>query len=238
MGQLVVVRHGQASLFAADYDELSPTGREQARSLGVHLRAAMPAVDRVFTGPARRQRDTATLAAEGVASADARWPAAELVPELGEHDAFGLIRGALAQDPDDPELAPLVAGTHESLDPRARSAGFQRLFEAVMQRWLTGALAVAGIESWAEFADRVERGIDRMIAHDGSGARMIAFTSVGPIAVMLRRALGTSDLRSFVTAWRIRNASLTTFVIRGREFTLDGFNALPHQPDPRSWTFR
>ncbi len=238
MGQLVVVRHGQASLFAADYDELSSTGIAQARALGVYLRGAMPAVDRVFTGPAKRQRDTAALASEAASTDAARWPDPELVGELDEHDAFALVRGALMQAPDDRQLADLAAGTNPSLDPRARSAGFQRLFEVVMSRWLLGALDVPGVETWIEFSTRVERGIARMLEAAGPGAKILAFTSVGPLAVMLRRALEGTSERSFATAWRLRNSSMTTFAIRGQEFTLDGFNALPHLPDPRNWTFR
>ena len=34
MGTLVLVRHGQASFMAAEYDRLSPTGEAQARKLG------------------------------------------------------------------------------------------------------------------------------------------------------------------------------------------------------------
>ena len=40
MGQLLLVRHGQASFGADDYDVLSPTGWEQGRRLGAHLAAA------------------------------------------------------------------------------------------------------------------------------------------------------------------------------------------------------
>ena len=34
MSVLTLVRHGQASFFAADYDRLSPAGEGQARHLG------------------------------------------------------------------------------------------------------------------------------------------------------------------------------------------------------------
>ena len=36
MSSLALVRHGQASLFADDYDILSPLGEAQARHLGDH----------------------------------------------------------------------------------------------------------------------------------------------------------------------------------------------------------
>ena len=37
MSKILLVRHGQASFGAADYDNLSPTGHEQSRVLGAAL---------------------------------------------------------------------------------------------------------------------------------------------------------------------------------------------------------
>ena len=39
MSTILLVRHGQASFGAADYDNLSPTGHEQSRVLGAALAA-------------------------------------------------------------------------------------------------------------------------------------------------------------------------------------------------------
>ncbi|MEX1364089.1 MAG: histidine phosphatase family protein [Nannocystaceae bacterium] len=237
MGRLVVVRHGQASLMKADYDELSPRGREQATALGRHLAEQGWSFDAVFTGPARRQRDTATLAGQAVRGAGQAWPESVEVPQLDEHDAFSLIRAGVGLLADEPEVATAHRALLATVTPAERSGAFQRLFEALMLRWIGGQLSPDGVETWPRFRERVEDGLSAVL---GSGAgRPVAFSSVGPLAVLLRRALGTSDVDSFRTAWRTRNASLTTFVFdaRGR-FTLDGFNALPHLPDPRTWTFR
>ena len=237
VGTLIVVRHGQASLFAADYDELSPQGEAQARALGQWLREHGPHPDRVFAGPAKRQRETARLCGESFTGGAAPWPDVEVVPDLDEHDAFRMLATVVPRMQGDAEIAPLAAAAAERGDARVRSAAFQRLFEAVMKRWLRGELEADGVESWPEFSARVDRGLARVLEPGASGQRIVAFTSVGPIAVMLRAALATSDIDSFRTAWRVRNASMTTFVFRGNELTLDGFNALPHL-DLASWTFR
>jgi len=238
MGTLVVVRHGQASLFAADYDELSPRGMTQAQMLGVHMREHGPHPDVVFSGPAKRQRETARLVGESYAHGGRAWPEMTIVQELDEHDAFGMIGKAVPRLRHDAEIDALAKGAETTEDPRERSAAFQRLFEAVMTRWLRGGIDDAGIETWNAFASRVDRALDRMVGLDKPGRRIIAFTSVGPLAVMLRRALGAADIDAFRTAWRTRNASVTTFVFRGKQFTLDAFNAMPHQPDAAGWTFR
>lgn len=238
MGQLLVVRHGQASLLTADYDRLSDIGCRQATQLGRHWARLGRSVDAVFTGPARRQRDTAALVAEAIQAAELEWPEVELIPELDEHDAFTMVAKAVPELREDPDVAPLQRAVVEAQGPAEKSRAFQRLFEAVMVRWLAGELEVDPVERWSVFRDRVERGLRHMIGGEGSGRRIVAFTSVGPTAVMLRLALGTTDRRSFETAWRLRNASITSFVFGAGRFTLDAFNALPHLPDPTDWTFR
>ena len=40
MSRIVLVRHGQASFWAAEYDQLSPLGIEQSRLLGEHWGAS------------------------------------------------------------------------------------------------------------------------------------------------------------------------------------------------------
>ena len=61
MGIIHLVRHGQASFGAADYDVLSAEGEEQARLLGLALAGLRP--DRVVHGSLVRQRRTASIAA-------------------------------------------------------------------------------------------------------------------------------------------------------------------------------
>lgn len=221
----------------AEYDELSEHGRMQAQALGAHLATHGPGFDAVYTGPAKRQRDTAALAGEVVRARGGAWPEAIELPELDEHDAFGLLRRAAADLAHEPEIAAGQAALLSATTHAERSRSFQRLFELVMHRWLDGRFAPEGVESWPRFRARVLAGLERITAD--APPRAVAFTSVGPLAVLLQRALGTDDAASFRTAWRIRNASLTTFVLdRKGRVTLDAFNALPHLPDPSTWTFR
>lgn len=219
------------------YDELSEVGRAQARALGGWLGAHGVSFDAAFTGPAHRQRDTATLAGEAVRAHGGAWPELALLPELDEHDAFGLVRAAGPRLGHEAEIAEGLRALAAAEAHAERSRSFQRLFERVMHRWLAGELEPEGVERWPQFRARVLAGLERIV--ESGAARAIAFSSVGPLAVLLQRALGTDDAASFRTAWRLRNASLTTFVFdREGRFTLDGFNALPHLPDPSHWTFR
>ncbi|MEG2977826.1 MAG: phosphoglycerate mutase family protein, partial [Comamonas sp.] len=88
MGTLYLVRHGQASFGADDYDNLSARGMEQAERLGQYWQERGQRFDAVITGTLRRH--TQTL--EGIASQLPGLPTADAVPALNEYDSHALIR--------------------------------------------------------------------------------------------------------------------------------------------------
>ena len=59
MGMVLLVRHGQASFGAEDYDVLSEAGVAQSKRLGAWLREAAVQPAALVHGAMRRQRDTA-----------------------------------------------------------------------------------------------------------------------------------------------------------------------------------
>jgi broad specificity phosphatase PhoE len=59
MGQILLVRHAQASFGSADYDRLSDLGREQAQLLGAWIACRGRRIDLAVSGRLKRHRDTA-----------------------------------------------------------------------------------------------------------------------------------------------------------------------------------
>src|SRR5947209_20451103 len=90
MGTLVLVRHGQASFLAADYDKLSPAGETQAELLGRHWARLHERIDRVCSGPRVRQRRTAEIAVAAMRASGRDVPEVEIVGGLDELQADGL----------------------------------------------------------------------------------------------------------------------------------------------------
>ena len=105
MSQLLLIRHGQATPFDTDTDQLSALGEAQARLIGGALRAEGLKVTHLLHGPLVRQRRTALIAAGG-----ADWPAPQQDARLAEYDGDGLLR----------HLAPLLS---------ERDAAFAQLVE-------------------------------------------------------------------------------------------------------------
>jgi len=76
MGTLYLVRHGQASFGADDYDQLSALGRRQSERLGQYLAQRDVRIDAAITGTLQRQRQTwdSICSGAGLALRHARSP--------------------------------------------------------------------------------------------------------------------------------------------------------------------
>ena len=241
MSSLLLVRHGQASFLADDYDVLSPLGEEQARQLGRHLARQGLRVDEVWSGPRVRQVRTAELAGEGyLAGGGVAWPVAAPLAALDEYHAEHVMKHAAAELAlRDDAVRALAIAFEQASERRERARSFERLFQAVTRRWVAGELVVPGIETWAEFSARVHDGIAQLTHESGRGGRnVLAFTSAGTIGVSLQAVLGVPAVTALELGWVVRNASVTELLFSGGRVTLSSFNALPHLSDPAHWTYR
>ncbi|MEO1798692.1 MAG: phosphoglycerate mutase family protein, partial [Pseudomonadota bacterium] len=84
MGEIILVRHGQANSTATDeesYDRLSDLGHQQAQLLGEHLRGLGETFDLVLSGTLRRHQETASAMG---------FEPDRLDPRLNELDYFNL----------------------------------------------------------------------------------------------------------------------------------------------------
>lgn len=232
VGTLTLVRHGQASYGAADYDRLSERGIAQARALGRHWAETGVAADALYSGPLRRQVDTAALARAAAAEAGLALPAPVIVDELAEYPAFELLARFLPRFAQThPELRALIEGAATAAERRAL---MDRGLWLVVDAWCNDELDTEGIETFGAFVTRVRTGVARLLAaHPGGGARLVAVTSGGPIGVALQLALGL-EARVTVNQWRlVRNASITELMWRSRapaELSLLAFNHVAHLP--------
>jgi broad specificity phosphatase PhoE len=237
MGTLVLVRHGQASFLAADYDKLSPVGEEQARRLGEHWARRGVTFDRVYTGPRVRHQRTAELCSEAYARAGGRaWPAIELLNDLDEMQVSDVMERhlpALAQT--DPVIGALLNEFQAAAGGAGGPRAFNRLFEEVTRRWVRGEIESPDVEPWSAFITRVGRALEVMRAGRG---RVAAFSSAGPVTAAIQYALKVDHGTTLELALVTRNSALTEFLFSGERLTLTAFNALPHLEDPAHFTLR
>jgi broad specificity phosphatase PhoE len=238
MSSLTLVRHGQASFFAEEYDRLSLLGETQAALLGDYWARRGVSLDEVYTGPRARQTRTAEIVGERYRKAGLAWPEPVVLGELDEYDLGGLIEKLI---PDlrarEQGFNDLVEGYRHSPEGE-RTRSFQRMFEVVMRHWQTVPHAIDGVEGWRAFRARVRSGLERIRSRPGNGRRVVAFTSGGFIGTAVHLATGAPDHTALELNWRVRNGSLTDFIFSRERLTLDSFNAVPHLEDSAAWTYR
>jgi broad specificity phosphatase PhoE len=222
MGTLYLVRHGQASFGAADYDQLSELGARQCHALGHYFSMRGVRFEAVLTGTLRRHRQSLAALAEGYGVGPAALPAALDWPGLNEYDSEALIRAIHA--------APLAAPA----TPEIYRAHF-RLLRLGLARWMAGETAPEGMPSYAEFVAGITGALDQVrTRHEGS---VLIVSSGGPIATAVGQVLGTSAETTIELNLRIRNSALTEFAFTPKRHMLVSYNHLPHldQPERLDW---
>jgi broad specificity phosphatase PhoE len=189
MGQVLLVRHGQARFGADDYDRLSDLGRAQARLLGDWLAARGRRFDRAVTGSLRRHRETAEACLERIPQV-LRPRDERADPGFDEYDMDEVV---LCHRPEFADSAALRAHIRESESPRRT---FQGMFAAAMTRWMCGEHDGEYRESWQAFGARCVAALRRITDDATPGRRVVVFTSGGPIAAICQHLLGLDPKRT------------------------------------------
>lgn len=220
MPAIYLVRHGQASYGAADYDRLSTRGRRQASALGPVLADRCGRIDRAVSGTMRRQADTASecLAAIGPIAQTA-CTAAEQDPRWNEYDFSDIL--AQHGDP-----APHEAGSGDD------STGIQGPLDGALTGWIEAGDASGCAETFPEFSGRVHATMDELADGLTKGQAAVVFTSGGPIAATCARLLNVPPT-GFVALNRVlANGSITKVVHGARGLSLLSFNEHGHFDGP------
>jgi len=211
MAELYLVRHGQASFGAKNYDELSPSGHTQSLWLGEYFAQAKLRFDRVVVGTMQRHRQTADaiLAAMG-------GPQAEIAQDAGlnEYD-FQALFAALGEE-----------GLPQGLSAASSKKDFYKGLRQVLQLWADDRLPGRVPETWHQFQARVQRA--RIEIQRAGGRRVLVVSSGGPIAVTAQQVLQAPAATAIALNMQIRNSSVCQYVFNDGAMSLVSFNSVPH----------
>ena len=218
MGTLYLVRHGQASFGADDYDVLSPLGQQQSLRLGEYFRFKGLIFDAALTGTLKRQLQTyaGICKGMGVEPAAGRWPG------LNEYDSHAVIE-AIHPHPLDKPTSPEMYRQHF------------RLLKDGLAQWMAGVVSPWGMPSYGDFVAGVTSALDHVRKnHEGN---VLLVSSGGPIATAVGHVLGTSPETTIELNLRIRNCSITEFAFTPKRHMLVTYNTLPHldAPEHAAW---
>ncbi|MDE1950231.1 MAG: histidine phosphatase family protein [Burkholderiales bacterium] len=218
MGTLYLVRHGQASFGAADYDRLSELGARQCRALGEYFAERRVVFEAVMRGTLRRHEQSLAAFAEGFGAL----PEALPWPGLNEYDSEALIRLV------HPE--PLPAPT----TPEIVRSHFRLLREGLL-RWMAGQGRPDGMPAHADWLAGVVAALDHVRARHAG--HVILFSSGGPISAAVAQVLGAPAPAAVELNLRMRNSAVTEFAFTPSRHALVTFNHLPHldRPERQGW---
>jgi broad specificity phosphatase PhoE len=234
MGQVLLVRHGQAQFAADDYDRLSDLGREQARLLGEWLAARGRRIDCAVTGSLRRHRETAEACL-------AQLPHALRPGETradGGFDEYDADEVVLRDRPEFASSAALRAHLRTAENPRRT---FQGLFATAMTRWMGGEHDKDYRETWQAFGARCVAALRRITDDATPGRRVVVFTSGGPIAAICQHLLGLDPKRTLEVNTVLVNCATTGVLYQPDLVSLAYLNNYAHLEqagDPRMVTYR
>lgn len=219
MAELLLIRHGQASFAAEDYDQLSAIGETQSRRLGSWLAANEKAPSLIASGTLRRHAQT-VAACLNAATVDATRLTLSGLDELDHREILQCHR------PDLDGHGAIATELRRSDDPHR---AFQLLFVAAVARWTSGEHDHDYACPWPVFQREALAALQTLADRAREAAGPVwAITSGGPIAVMVGELLGISMARTFELSWPLVNTSLTRIEAGQRQGRLITYNAWPH----------
>ncbi|MEV6899790.1 histidine phosphatase family protein [Amycolatopsis sp. NPDC051372] len=206
MGAIYLVRHGQASFGAADYDALSERGFEQSTVVGRELARRGVEFAQVRSGSLARQRDTAatalkTLGSDAAVVEDPRWNEYDHV-DISRHHAGGA--------------------------PQEDSRAYQGVLDAALGAWVAAGADGPCAETWPAFLERCTAGLTDVVESLGKGEHALVFTSGGVIGTIAGAVLGVPEVGLLKFNRVTVNTGITKLTSGRGGVNLLTFNEHPH----------
>jgi broad specificity phosphatase PhoE len=218
MGTLYLVRHGQASFGAADYDQLSSLGMRQSVRLGEYLAHKGIVFEAALCGTLQRHLQTYAGIAQGAGLA----LQPQLWPGLNEFDSEAVIAAIHPH--------PLERPT----DPKDARQHFRLLRDGLAQ-WMAGVVSPQGMPRYDQFVQGVVSALEHVRQHCSGNVLLVS--SGGPISTAVAHILGAPPETSITLNLRIRNIAVTEMAFNPKRCELLTFNTLAHLdgPDYADW---
>lgn len=203
MPLICLVRHGQASFAADDYDALSDLGRVQAAAVGRELARRGLRDPHLVSGTLTRQRDTARLLADAAGFAQ---PVQE-DPRWNEYDHLAL----LTRYP----------------QPCQGGRSLQEGLDLALAAWMADGDATQE-EGWQAFSSGATAALAGLSAALGKGRDAVVVTSAGPVAALCGALLSLPPVAVVALNRVAVNACITTLVVGASGTSLLTLNEHSH----------
>lgn len=212
MSEFYLVRHGQASFGAKNYDKLSALGHQQARWLGEYFNQRDITFSQAFMGDMVRHRETT----QGIIDGLSLPPTVTVDTGFNEFNFKNIGDSYLSLNP------------QSSLPENPKPADFYRLLKLAMHAWSEDLLPESSLEeSWSEFRSRVQKALNT-VCHQKSDKPILIVSSGGAISMLTSLVLGLNAQQVIELNMQVRNTSISHFYFNKTNIRLSSFNNIPH----------
>ena len=215
MATIYLIRHGQASFGADDYDKLSELGCRQASVAGEYLAQCGISFDAIYSGNLLRQRETAQLAS----ASQPEELELRIDPRFNEIENDQQLKYLV------PEVVKSNPAVQELIERGLSSSkDYQKVIKAVFNYWVSPQCADTRVQSWQDYSQGVSQALHDVMVEQGSGKTVGIFTSGGTIATIVAQVLGLTGERTYRFYEPIFNCSVTQLFYSGTRVSLSYFN--------------
>lgn len=222
MSILHLIRHGQASFGADDYDNLSPKGIEQSVALGKALSQKESKFDYVIVGPHRRHIQTFEGIKKGYKFADLPDPFID--ERFAENQLMEIAQHFI------PQILNSNKTTNEifhTIPKEDRHDKFLKLFHIVAKKWMNEELDLSehNFEGFSVFRARIANTLKTIQDEMTDKSDIMVVTSGGAISGFYAEATNCSQEEIMKLNFGLKNVSISEFVVTTERFTLKAFNS-------------
>ena len=222
MSILHLIRHGQASFGADDYDNLSPKGIEQSVALGEALSQQESKFDHVIVGPHRRHIQTFEGIKQGYKFADLPDPVID--DRFAENQLMEIAQHFI------PQILNTNKSTNEifhEVPEEDRHDKFLKLFQVVAKKWMNEELDLSepDFEGFSVFRARIANTLKSIQEQTADKSDIMVVTSGGAISGFYAEATECSQEEIMKLNFGLKNVSISEFLVTTERFTLKAFNS-------------
>ena len=216
MSEFYLVRHGQASFGAKNYDKLSQLGHQQARWLGEYFTAMNITFFQAFMGDMVRHKETT----QGILHGLSQPPVVTVNTGFNEFNFQNIGKSYLSLNP------------QSQLPENPTPADFYRLLKLAMHAWSKDLLPQDTLEeSWVDFKSRIQ-GALHLACNQNSDKPILIVSSGGAISMLMSLVLGLDAKQVIELNMQVRNTSISHFYFNKNNIRLSSFNNIPHLDNP------
>ena len=215
MATIYLIRHGQASFGADDYDKLSELGCRQASVAGEYLAQCGISFDAIYSGNLLRQRETAQLAS----ASQPEELELRIDPRFNEIENDQQLKYLV------PEVVKSNPAVQELIERGLSSSkDYQKVIAAVFNYWVSHQCTDSRIQSWQDYSQGVGQALHDVMVEQGAGKTVGIFTSGGTIATIVAQVLGLTGEQTYRFYEPIFNCSVSQLFYTGTRVSLSYFN--------------